>query len=302
MRCTGRAAHTHDLRECGAASRGSVRASASVAFGTAGAESAFAVPQEPNMNTKTLIVLCCLAPATVLAEDQARTRAQDRTPSAATTPSRDQARQRDQIHTPDRDQTGSQATAKGQQEKTIDEPQTLTADQTRQRDRVRDQIHKEAKLTSAEQQALAQPLDHYIAMGGNPERLRAMARTSVEAGCKGVCLSEMVRSLNRSRHQGVDEDRSFEMVGTALREMKQERDRLHEQATDAQVRDRLRQRIDADLGRGGGRGQHMRQSSERGMGPGMQRHNERMQDRPGQGQGPSGQGAGQGHHGPGRGR
>jgi hypothetical protein len=224
------------------------------------------------MKRTLLIVLCCIAPATGLAEDSARTRDQTRTPGAA-----------------------AQATAKTPQTKSSDQARALTADQTRKRDQLRDQIHKDAKLTASEQQALAEPLDHYVAQGGNPERLRAMVRASLESGCKGVCLAEMVRSLNRTQHQGFDEDRAFEAVGTALREMKQERDRQHQSASDVQVRDRLRQRIDTELQRGD-RGQGMKRgSAQPGTGP-----QDRMPSRSGPGPHHTpggGQGPGQGHRG-----
>jgi hypothetical protein len=191
---------------------------------------------------------------------------QDRDRVADQTQKKDVAQTRDKVQEQDRDRLA-------------DQTQTLTQDQVKQRDQLRDQIHKQASLSAQDQQALAQPLDHYVANGGNSEQLRATIGAALDSGCRGVCLSEVVRSLNRAQHHGLDATAAHAAVGDTLRQLKQERDRLHQSAPDTQNRDQLRTRIGDRL-------------AERARDRQAERRLDRMQER--RQQGPHGQGQGRG--------
>jgi hypothetical protein len=170
-------------------------------------------------------------------------------------------------------------------------PAALTPEQARARDQMRDRIHAEAKLTQAEQAELGEPLDHYAAGGGTQAQLGPLVRTALDSGCKGTCLAEMVRQLNRSRHQGMDATTAGQTVTETLRAMKQAQAQSRAAASDAdqaaQLRQRMTERLSAHARQQGG-GAKDRQPA-RGSDRARER---RMEHSPGRGGGMHHQGGG----------
>lgn len=106
------------------------------------------------------------------------------------------------------------------------------------------------KLSNPEIDSLRGDLDRYADRGGRQGEMRSALRSSLETGCKGVCLAEVVRSMNHLMDQGRADRQAREAIGKALREDKQERDRQKLQLSDAECMDRFHSRMEQQHGPG----------------------------------------------------
>lgn len=165
--------------------------------------------------------------------------------------------------TQQRDRDQSQVTAAPQ----------LTQAQLQERNRLRDQLQKEAKLAAGEQAALEGELGAYVGNKGDGEQVRATVRAALENGCKGVCVVEAVRAMNRAMKEGWADKDAAAMLGETLREQKQKRDRDRAQLTDQQCGDQLRVRVEERVQ------ERKRDRKQDGTGLGGQKREEREQGR-----------------------
>lgn len=149
----------------------------------------------------------------------------------------------------------------------------LTQEQLQERNRLRDQLQKEAKLAAGEQAALEGELGAYVANKGDGEQVRTCVRAALENGCKGVCVVETVRAMNRAMKEGWADKEAAAMLTETLREQKQKRDRDRAQLTDQQCGDRLRLRVEERLQ------ERKRDRKQDGTGLGGQKREEREQGR-----------------------
>jgi hypothetical protein len=117
-----------------------------------------------------------------------------------------------------------------------------TGDQDRTRDRLKDVLKVDGKLSAQEIDSVGADLDGYLARGGTQERFQAMVRSSLGEGCKGVCLCEAVRSMNQFMSHGQNEAEAQKSLGNILREQNREREQKKLAANDQQRQEQLRQR------------------------------------------------------------
>jgi hypothetical protein len=142
---------------------------------------------------------------------------------------------RAQDRTQDRTQTRDPATHAG-------EPGVGDQDRTRDRDRLNAVLRDDGKLSKSEIESVSGDVEAYAKRGGNQEQFRAMVRASVGDGCKGACLCEAVRSMNRFMASGDGADQAGKAVGNIIREQNREREQKRVAATDEQRGDQLRER------------------------------------------------------------
>jgi hypothetical protein len=140
-----------------------------------------------------------------------------------------------QDRTQDRTQTRDPASHTG-------EPGVGDQDRIRDRDRLNTVLRDDGKLSKAEIDSLSADVDAYAGRGGNQEQFRAMVRASLGDGCKGACLCEAVRSMNRFMASGDGAEQAGKAVGSILREQNQDRERKRVAANDEQRGDQLRER------------------------------------------------------------
>jgi hypothetical protein len=114
-------------------------------------------------------------------------------------------------------------------------------------DQLRIYLRKKVKLSDAEIDALEPACTRYFRQRGEQEHIQAMIRTGWEEGCRGECMQEMVRSTTRAMVWGVQDVEATEMVQTALREQLRERTRMGANWTDAELGDRLHDRVQTHL-------------------------------------------------------
>ncbi len=137
----------------------------------------------------------------------------------------------------------------GQRARDPGTPRTATGDQGRMRgrDEEREKVHQmlknEGKLSDAEIASLRGDMDWYLDHGGHGEQMRSLVHASLEAGCRGVCLAEAVRSMNHVMERGRSDKDAQGMVARTLHAEKQDRDRKKMHLSDAQAQERLRERM-----------------------------------------------------------
>lgn len=114
-------------------------------------------------------------------------------------------------------------------------------DRLRTRDQLRDILRTDGKLSDKEVESTSADLDGYVKNGGNQEQFRAMVRSSVGEGCKGVCLAEAVRSMNQFMERGQSGTQAGNSLQAMLRQQNQERQQKQLAQGDGKAQERLRE-------------------------------------------------------------
>lgn len=125
--------------------------------------------------------------------------------------------------------------------------QSQDRDRMMERDymRLRERIHKETDLSDEELKALGPSLREHLRIKGKGEQLRAMIRESLDAGCKGTCLSEMIRTMNHAMTRGLSEEEARKRIASELRTQMRERERQN--LSDKEVGERVRSRVEKQI-------------------------------------------------------
>ncbi|HET8723135.1 MAG TPA: hypothetical protein VFM53_02950 [Anaeromyxobacteraceae bacterium] len=140
-----------------------------------------------------------------------------------------------QDRTQDRTQTRDPAAHTG-------EPGVGDQDRIRDRDRLNTILRDDGKLSKSQIDSVSGDVDAYAKRGGNQEQFRAMVRASVGDGCKGACLCEAVRSMNRFMESGFGSEQAGKAVGNIIRDQNRQREQNRVAASDEQRGDQLRER------------------------------------------------------------
>lgn len=114
--------------------------------------------------------------------------------------------------------------------------------------RLVDGLRDELRLTDKEADGLRPLVREHLERGGHGEEVRGLVRDALARDCRGTCLAEAVRSLNRMTRAGMAPEEARRVVGDELRAAADEGD-------GAGLEERLRRRIDA-------RGERMREQRE----------------------------------------
>jgi hypothetical protein len=144
-----------------------------------------------------------------------------------------QDKTQDRTQSQDRTQTKDPATHTGT---TSPDP-----DRLRTRDQLKDVLRSDGKLSEKEIESTSADLDGYLKRGGTQEQFRAMVRSSIGEGCKGVCLAEAVRSMNQLMERGQSGAQAASALQAMLRQQNQERQQKQLAQGDGQAQERLRE-------------------------------------------------------------
>lgn len=106
----------------------------------------------------------------------------------------------------------------------------------------------DCNLSGAEMETLRGDMGRYAQRGGHEEQMRGVVQASLDAGCRGVCLAETIRSMNHLMERGQSDRQARDIVATALRDEKREREQKKLQLTDAQYQERLHARMEREHG------------------------------------------------------
>ena len=111
--------------------------------------------------------------------------------------------------------------------------------------RLREQIHKETKLSKEELDSLNLQLREHLRLRGSGEQVRVMIREALKNTCKGTCLRESIGAMNRAMAQGLSENEAQKMVTDEVRMQVRERKRLN--LNNEELGERVRNRVEEQL-------------------------------------------------------
>lgn len=123
-------------------------------------------------------------------------------------------------------------------------------DRSRDRDlqqdkvRVRDQVRQDTGLSDQEWGKVDSEVEGYLQDGGHGGEVSQLVRDSHAAGCRGECLAEAVRTMNRARAQGMSEGQAREMVTSEIRAQARERQEGGKGWSDDEMGRKLRDRME----------------------------------------------------------
>lgn len=124
---------------------------------------------------------------------------------------------------------------------------SIAQDQDRDRDqtRLREQIHKDTDISDTELESLNLQLREHLRLKGTGDQLRAMIREAVGQECRGNCLRDCIRAMNRLMEQGYSENEAGEMIRSELRIQARERSRL--KLNNDELGERIMNRVEEQL-------------------------------------------------------
>ncbi|MBI2519200.1 MAG: hypothetical protein HYV97_02235 [Bdellovibrio sp.] len=123
----------------------------------------------------------------------------------------------------------------------------MAQDKNQEIDRLKVQIQEENKLSMKEIDVLEPELRRHLQNKGHGDTVRALVHNSLQNGCKGTCLGEALRTLNRSMSKGLTHKEALEMVTGQMRQEMQERDRKQLKWSDQEFGERIRTKMEARL-------------------------------------------------------
>lgn len=123
----------------------------------------------------------------------------------------------------------------------------LTPEQRAQVSAIEQRLPKDAALEPAQRDEVRNELRAFARTQGNDKVARDTVQTAVKNGCRGQCLADALKALNRAREQGVPDKEAARLVTDGVTAQKRERARAKEQLTPQQEGERLQARIDARL-------------------------------------------------------
>jgi len=81
---------------------------------------------------------------------------------------------------------------------------------------VTERLRAEFGLTGPEAAEIVEPVRRHLERGGGPGTLREMVRAALGDGCRGACLGESLRVMNRAMALGYAPDAAGPMVAEEL--------------------------------------------------------------------------------------
>ncbi|MDO8426016.1 MAG: hypothetical protein Q7T24_00705 [Deltaproteobacteria bacterium] len=110
----------------------------------------------------------------------------------------------------------------------------------------KEQLQKEANVSSQDAAAIEPELREYTQRNGDPKQLSEVAKTAVQNNCTGNCLGETLRAMNSAMAKGLSDRDAQSLVSQALREQVQARNQGI--ITEQELGSRVRARVDEQLG------------------------------------------------------
>ena len=108
---------------------------------------------------------------------------------------------------------------------------------------LREELRKNTALTDDDMTAISKELNEYARRTRDREQIRELVRNSLDEGCRGECLSEVIDAMNDSVKKGIGPGEAQAMVTETLRKEKMERKELSGKA----LGERVKERVEANI-------------------------------------------------------
>lgn len=91
---------------------------------------------------------------------------------------------------------------------------------------LREQLKKDTGISDSDMSVISKELDEYARRTQDREQIRNLVRNSLDEGCRGECLAEVIDAMNDSVKSGMSPREAQTMVNESLRSEKRERKEL----------------------------------------------------------------------------
>lgn len=108
---------------------------------------------------------------------------------------------------------------------------------------LREELRMNTSISDDDMNTMSKELNEYARRTRDREQIRELVKASLEEGCRGECLSELVDAMNDSIKRGMSPVEAQSLVTETLRQQKQERKEL----SGKDLGERVRERVEANV-------------------------------------------------------